>query len=312
MSRPLVSVIIPSYNCEAYIAETLRGVLSQTHKHVEVIVVDDGSTDRTTEIVASFGAPVRLITQANQRVCRARNRGIESARGAFLCILDHDDYWAPDKLELQLDALERRPEADIAYSNFILWHPGADGSYPDPESLFPSTPNSAIDDEFSGWIYHHFLIDCWMLTSTALFRREAFTTSGTFDERLPYSEDWDLWLRMSRKHQFVKLRYPTTLYRQHPKQGNRITRPIDYRTELLEKAVREWGLSSPDGRAVPSRTFHDNLARYHREFGLSHLQAGHRATGIRALFKAWRHKPAHARSVALLLAACAGWTPEKY
>jgi len=312
MSPPLVSIIIPSYNCEAYIAETLRGVLAQTHPSIEVIVIDDGSTDRTREIVAGFGEPVSLITQSNQRVCRARNRGIEAARGEFLCILDHDDYWAPNKLELQLDALAQHPEADIAYSEFKLWFPDADGAYPAPETLFPEAPNGSIDAEYSGWIYHHFLIDCWMLTSTALFRRAAFTTSGTFDERLPYSEDWDLWLRMSREHQFIKLAYPTTLYRQHPLQGNRITRPIDYRTELLEKAVRRWGLASPDGRAVAARDFHDNLARYHTEFGLSHLQSGSRLTGVRALTKAWRHKPLHAKAVALVLAACAGWTPGKY
>jgi len=145
-----------------------------------------------------------------------------------------------------------------------------------------------------------------------MFRRIAFEKSGVFDEALPYSEDWDLWLRMSRQHQFIKLKTPTTLYRQHPLQGNRIARPIDYRTRLLEKAVSQWGLMSPDGRALPRRLFHENLARYHTEFGLSHLQAGNRQLAIRSLMKAWQHRPANGRSIALLAAACVGWTPGTY
>lgn len=311
MNAPLVSVIIPAYNCEAYIAQTLEGVLAQTHTAVEVIVVDDGSTDRTAEIVGSFGAPVRLLTQANQRVCRARNRGIEESTGDYLCILDHDDYWAPRKLELQLAALDRSPQADVAFSNFLPWTPDEHGRFPAPESMFPQDVSDQIDSTYSGWIYHHFLIDCWMLTSSALFRRRAFECSGSFDENLPYSEDWDLWLRMARQHQFIKLAYPTTLYRQHPSQGNRLTRPIDYRTELLEKAVRQWGLASPDGQAVSHHDFYRNLARYHREFGIGHLYSGSRRTAIRSLFKALRLQPTHIRTAALLFAALIGWSPSR-
>src|SRR5690242_9974943 len=99
-ARPTVSVIIPSYNCELYIAETLESILDQTFKDTEIIVVDDGSTDKTQQIVTSYGMPVRLVTQTNAGVCAARNRGIQEAAGQYVCLMDHDDYWLPDKLAL--------------------------------------------------------------------------------------------------------------------------------------------------------------------------------------------------------------------
>ena len=308
---PLVSVVIPTYNCERFIEQTLRGVLGQTIKDLEVIVVDDGSTDKTTTIVKGYSQQVKLIEQENSGVCRARNHGIEKASAAFVCVLDHDDFWAPKKLEMQLTALAKHPDVDVVFSSFLLWHPAAGGTYPEPESLFPAQPSLKFDPEFSGWIYHQFLLDCWMLTRTALFRREVVDSVGLFDESLPYSEDWDLWLRISRRHQFLKLRYPTTLYRQHPTQGNRVVRDIDFRTRLLEKAYEKWGLLSPDGRSISNSIFGQYLKKYHIEFGLSHLGVGNRLKGIRSLYKAWQRSPFDRRVIALLAASCVGWAPKK-
>lgn len=307
---PVVSVIIPSYNCERYIAETINSVLGQTFRNLELIVVDDGSTDRTQEIVKSFGAPVRLVTQANARVCAARNRGIAEARGTFICLMDHDDYWFPNKLTDQVHALNKHPEADVAYSPFIMWYPGADGKFPDPASLAPEAAPADIDPEYSGWVYHRLLLDCIMLTSSAMFRKEVFENCGTFDVNLPYSEDWDLWLRISRKHAFVKLRHPTTLYRQHPGQGNRLVRDIDYRSELLTKAVQKWGFCSPDGRCVSRHDFLVRLASYHAEFGLNHLQTGHIGTAGKSFLKAWKNNPLQLKYPAYIVAGLAGWKPK--
>src|SRR5688572_25071133 len=103
---PRVAVIIPSYNCQRYIAYTIDSVLNQTLNDLELIVVDDGSTDRTQEIIASYGSPVRLIAQANAGVCAARNRGIREATSDFICLLDHDDYWFPDKLARQVEEFQ--------------------------------------------------------------------------------------------------------------------------------------------------------------------------------------------------------------
>ena len=310
MASPVVSIVIPTYNCALYIAETIASVLNQSFKDIELIVVDDGSTDATRDIVASFGQPVRLVTQANAGVCVARNRGISEAAGKYICLMDHDDYWFPHKLARQISILEQQPETGVVYSSFILWHRDeSTGQFPSPDSF---DLNTYLDDtvpEFSGWIYHQFLIDCWMLTSTAMFRADIFDQCGLFDESLPYSEDWDLWLRISRSYPFVQLRRPTTLYRQHAQQGNRLARDIDYRTRLLQDAVKKWGLCSQDGRCVTRHAFNKQLATYHSSFALGHLRAGNRKLAITALLKSWTTYPINIKPLAYLSAAFMGWKP---
>jgi len=308
-TMPTISVIIPSYNCEAYIAGTIESVLKQTFKDIELIVVDDGSTDRTQEIVTSYGRPVRLVTQENAGVCAARNRGIAEAKGQFICLMDHDDYWFPWKLERQFRELQAQPAVGMVYSGFIRWYASADGVFPDPTSFDLTVYPDDIDPDFSGWIYHQFLLDCPVLTSTTLFRAEVFQTCGTFDQSLPYSEDWELFLRVSREYPFLKLRRPTTLYRQHPLQGSRMVRDIDYRTVLLAGAAEKWGLCSRDGRRVSREQFNHNIARYHAEFALGHVRGGKLNTAIRSLLKAWRAHPTRLKYLAYIPAALLGWKP---
>lgn len=307
-AKPTVSVIIPSYNCEPYIAETINSVLNQSFKDIELIVVDDGSTDRTREIVASYAEPVRLVTQENSGVCAARNHGIREAKGRFICLMDHDDYWYPHKLASQVDLLQTHPEVGVVYSAFVLWHRGADGLFPDTSTY--DLGHEGTDPDYSGWIYHQFLIDCWMLTSTAMFRAEVFERCGVFDESLPYSEDWDLWLRISQEYLFIKQTRTTTLYRQHPLQGNRKVRDIDYRTRLLESAVKKWGYCSRDGRCTREADFRRQLAGFHLSYGFSHLRAGNRMRGAHAFARAWRTWPVNPRSLAYMAAAIVGWKPK--
>lgn len=307
--RPLVSIIIPTYNCENYIAETINSVLSQSFNDLELIVIDDGSTDKTRKLVESFGPPVRLISQVNAGVCAARNRGIKEARGSFICLMDHDDYWFPDKLLSQVETMRMQPEYGVAYASFILWSPDKTGNYVAPEQIFQNSYPSGTDVDLSGWIYHKLLLDCVMLTSTAMFRREVFDRCGAFNENLPYSEDWDLWLRISREYQFIKLNRPNTLYRQHVKQGNRIARTIDYRTVLLAKAADNWGYCSKDGRCVSRSQFLRKLSEYHAAYGLHQLEAGNRLVGIRSLTKSWVKTPSNIKILICIFAAMFGWKP---
>lgn len=308
--KPTVSVIIPTYNCEIYIAETLNSVLHQTFQDLELIVVDDGSTDRTRQIIASYGARVRLIAQTNSGVCAARNRGILEATGQYICLMDHDDYWFPEKLALQLEQMNQHPEVGLVYSTFAWWHPKAEDVFPDPDFYKDESPASAIDDEFSGWIYHLLLLDCWVLTSSALIRAEVFNKCGVFDESLPYSEDWDLWLRISREYPFIKLKKTLTLYRQHPRQGNLMARNIDYRTELLSRAVAKWGLCSSDGRYITRHQFRETISRYHMEFGIRHLVAGNLRIANRSFLKSWLISPARLKRLAYIPAGLLGWRPK--
>ncbi len=309
MSMTAVSVIIPTYNCADYIEQTLESILNQTFQDFELIVVDDGSTDRTQDIVARHAPRVRLIVQKNSGVCVARNRGISEAKGQFICLVDHDDYWFADKLACQVEAMEKYPESGVIYTDFTLWFP-EDGRFPEPRTLHTAIPGDRIDPDYSGWIYHQLLLDCWVLTSTAMFRAEVFRNCGKFDETLPYSEDWELWLRICRKYPFTKLAYASTLYRQHPNQGNRKVRAVDYRTRLLTQAKKRWGLCSQDNRCISAAVFNKKLAAYHADFGLYHLKAGHRTTATQALIKAWLTNPLHVKYPCYIAAGWVGWKPK--
>lgn len=309
-SKPTVSIIIPTYNCEAYIAETLESVLGQTFTNLELIVVDDGSTDRTREIVTSYGAPVRLLSQSNSGVCAARNYGIREAVGSYICLMDHDDYWVPEKLALQVEQMVAHPEVGLVYSTFIWWYPDEEGIFPDARSFRLSESLDGIDEEFSGWIYHLLLLDCWILTSAAMIRAKVFDKCGGYNESLPYSEDWDLWLRICREYQVIKLNKPLTLYRQHRGQGNLVTRDIDYRTELLSAAVAKWGLCSRDGRCITKRQFRRNIARCQLGFGLRHLTSGNLKMASHSLLKSWLKHPIKLKTLAYIPAGLLGWRPK--
>jgi len=117
MSAPLITVVIGAYNAERYLGEAIESVLAQTYRNLELIVVDDGSTDRTGEIAASYGDPVRCIRQENGGMAASRNRAIPEARGDYLAFLDADDRFPPEKLEQQLAAFEADAELDVVYGH---------------------------------------------------------------------------------------------------------------------------------------------------------------------------------------------------
>ncbi|EXI88528.1 MAG: putative glycosyltransferase EpsJ [Candidatus Accumulibacter regalis] len=307
-----VSVVIPTYNCSRYISETLNSILRQGAADLEIIVIDDGSTDDTCAIARRFGDPVRVIEQSNAGVCAARNHGIREAHGEFIALVDHDDYWQPNKLANQLAAFADNPQVDVVFTDFVWWRQDDAGAFPAPADYLPRAAAQGVDDDFSGWIYHQMLLDSWVLTSTALARTAVVVAQAGFDEALPYSEDWDFWLRVSRSSQFLKLREATTLYRQHSAQGSRVIRPIDYRTRLLETAAERWGLCSQDGRCVAAERFRRQLAIYCAEFGLGHLKGGvgaSRAIAARAFLKAWSIDRSYWRSLAYLAVTPFGWKP---
>jgi GT2 family glycosyltransferase len=313
-AMPLVSIVIPTYNCAQYIQETISSMLAQQGVgDLEIIVVNDGSTDNTAELARAFGGVVRVIEQTNAGVSSARNYGIREARGEFIALVDHDDDWYPTKLAHQLEAFAMHPEVDVVFSDFRRWYADApDGQFRQPAVFAKGAQPQGMDPEFSGWIYHQMLLDSWILTSTALTRSHVFASTGGFDESLPFSEDWDFWLRVSRQSRFLKLREVYTLYRQHAKQGSKVIRAVDYRTQLLEKAARQWGLASQDGRCLTQAQFKRQLARYYASFGLGHLSkhpGADRRLAVNAFLKAWSIDRLYPRSLAYLAAMALGWRP---
>ncbi len=203
MPAPLVSVVIPAYNAEATILETIASVRAQTHTDLEIIVIDDGSTDRTRQRVATV-ADDRLTLQSypNAGLATARNRGVQHARGAFVSFIDADDLWTPDKLASQLAALERHPEAGLAYSWTVLVD--RDGRF-----LFAKEPL-----HFEGDVRLPLLRECFIASgSNVLLRRRCIDAVGLFDPALRAAEDWDYWLRVAVDWAFVVVPRYHILYR---------------------------------------------------------------------------------------------------
>jgi glycosyltransferase involved in cell wall biosynthesis len=184
-SEPLVSVIVPCYNQGSVLAEAVDSALAQTYQHREVIVIDDGSTDDTAAIAASYGPQIRLIRQENRGLPAARNAGIACARGTLMGLLDADDRWLPRKLEVEVPWF-----ADPAVG---LVH----GSYRKFPATFPGAGEvRKARGERTGF---HGILGFNLVGApvSALFRRSVFDRAGRFDESLRGIEDWDLWIRLS-------------------------------------------------------------------------------------------------------------------
>ena len=201
---PLISVIIPVYNGERTIRETIESVFNQTFTNLELIVVNDGSQDATLEIVNSIQDPrLKVFSYPNARQAASRNRGFSHSTGEFIAFLDADDLWTPNKLESQLKALEDNPQAAVAYS----WSHCIDEKGKFLREASHSTTNG---DVYAKLLLCNFLDN----GSNPLIRRQALIEVGGFDESLTPAEDWDMWLRLAARYHFVALPYPQILYRQ--------------------------------------------------------------------------------------------------
>lgn len=184
--QPLVSVIIPNYNHTRFIPNAIHSVLAQTYSHYEVIVVDDGSTDDSREVVAGFGNKVRYIWQENQGLAGARNTGIRVASGNLIGLLDADDEWHSDYLEQMVSLTARHPGASVFYCMAQCMDEGGRNL---PQYI-GGPPVDPMD------LYQVLLRANFIIPSTVLFRRISILESGCFDANLRSCEDWDLWLRL--------------------------------------------------------------------------------------------------------------------
>jgi len=229
MNRPKVSVIIPTYNRCALLHEAIASVLEQTFKDLELIVVDDGSTDETRDVVMSFDDPrIRYLFQANRGVSAARNWGVASSRGGLIAFLDSDDVWLPEKLETQVSYLEKHPGISICQTEEIWIRNGV--------RVNPAEKHR----KFSGWIFRECIPLCIVSPSAVMLTREAFDRLGGFDEDLPACEDYDLWLRASLRYEIHTL--PEALIEKRGGHEDQLSRQpgLDiYRISALRKVLRD-------------------------------------------------------------------------
>jgi len=185
---PRVSVIIPTYNRSRMLKEAIDSVLSQDYPHFELVVVDDGSTDATAELLQAYGQDLVVIRQPNRGVSAARNAGIAAASGRYIAFLDSDDLWLPQKLTRQVRFFNQYPDALVCQTEEIWMRNG--------RRVNPGLRHRKL----SGMLFEPSLHLCLVSPSAVMIRRSLFRAVGRFDENLPACEDYDLWLRVGSRH----------------------------------------------------------------------------------------------------------------
>lgn len=195
----LVTCIIPAYNAAPYLAAAVESVRAQRYRPVEIIVVDDGSTDGTPDIAKSFGDAVTAVRQANQGPVVARNRGLDAANGAYIAFLDADDLWLPDKLSRQMACFQARPDLALCLSSMQNFS----GPAPDAvaERAAPETLSETLSEPLPAGL------------QGALIHRRLFEQIGRFDTALAYKDGVDWLVRATESGAPVETIADVTLYR---------------------------------------------------------------------------------------------------
>ena len=276
---PHISVIIPVFNAEKTIQETIESVLNQTFSNFELIVINDGSTDSTLDIIASIQDPrIKIFSYPNSGPNHSRNRGISHASGEYVSFLDADDLWTPNKLNDQLKALQDNPQAAFAYS----WTDSIDES----GQFFRVGGHRIVNgDVFTQLVLNDFIES----GSNPLIRRQALIEVGGFDESLPAAQDWDMWLRLAAHYHFVVVPSVQILYRVQANSWScNVTRMEAASLRVIEKAYAH----APDSIQYLKRITIGNRYKYLTFKALDGYPVWHRGlTALRFLGNAVRNDP---------------------
>jgi glycosyltransferase involved in cell wall biosynthesis len=283
--KPLVSVVIPTFNCVRYVTQAVDSVLAQSLPPAEVIVVDDGSTDPTARALQPYLGRIRYVFQKNRGVYAARNRGISMAGGDCVAFLDADDLWHPDKLEAQVRMLEEHPEFGAVHT---------DASVIDAEGRLLRPAANPRRQSRDGFVFEEFFHSnmAVVLLSTAMIRKACFEKAGLFREAYRMAEDQFFFLRLAFHYPIGFIPRPLAKYRLTP---GSLSRGDPERNILCREAAlrdflenhREYFDRRPGLARRKWKSFHQDAALLlfaHGKYALSH-QRFRKALGPRA--RAW-------------------------
>jgi glycosyltransferase involved in cell wall biosynthesis len=272
--EPSVSVIIPTYNRAKFLPGAIQSVLNQTFSNVEIIVVDDGSTDDTRQELEPFRKKIHYLATKNKGASHARNIGMKAASGKYIAFLDSDDLYLPYKLELEVSFMESHPEAGLVFTEFSA----TDGSaileeyhlrafhgiydrkgwsyedvYPLKGELICASAGKPTP-YYIGDIFKYVLMGPLVVSTTVLFPREILKEVGYQNENYRYCEEYEFVVRICKRHKVAFLNIPTYLYCYHPNQISKVKQArtkqkmlTDIETEkVITQAILDWGYNDPD------------------------------------------------------------------
>ena len=265
----MISVIIPVYNGDNTIAAAIESALGQTFPAVEIIVVDDGSTDATGAILERYRSRIAVVSEANQGFCGARNVGIARSHGEHIALLDADDTWRPDKLEKSLAMLASSPNVVLVYTDVV--NQDTAGRDLGTSPIDASTAHAPTLDEMLSRLWP-------IMPSTVVMRRDAYEKCGRFVEG--FSEDMDFWIRIREQGEFLYIPEKLTRFTVGPLYPKVLRR--DNRGELFLSAIRSRYGARADGVI---RSYTQHKVRILRNTGLAELRKGNRAGARQCLVR---------------------------
>jgi len=235
---PKVSVIIPVYNGERFLSEAIESVINQTYPNWEIIAINDGSTDRSMEILKHYKSKlsslIHVINQENLGPSVARNSGIKKAKGEYIAFLDYDDLWLSEKLEKQVKFLESNNEISLIYCDCYII---------DNNSNIEKDTYSEKTKFIKGKIFKKLLSNNFIPTSTVLLRKKVLDDVGLFNLEYKISQDYDLWLRISDKYLIDFLKQPLAKYRFH---SESISKDVKLMTNEDFQILKYWLNKKPE------------------------------------------------------------------
>jgi glycosyltransferase involved in cell wall biosynthesis len=277
--RPLISAVVPAYNCGDLVSGAIESILNQTYEPIEVIAIDDGSTDETPRVLESYGDAIRFVRQPNSGPARARNHGVSLSRGEFIAFCDADDLWLPEKTAEQMAYFRDHQGCHLVYADLKVRAVTGEVLY---ESYFSQYPRAGVEP-----IFESLLSGCFILTSTVLVRSGTVRSVGGFDEQFWSGQDLDLWLRIARSFEVGQVNKVLAVKREHPTNISASgDRALESRRRVFLKAERQM---APDASHAARSTASHMIGRLSHYIGVHRLRRGELAEA-RAAFAESMHR----------------------
>jgi glycosyltransferase involved in cell wall biosynthesis len=279
---PNVSVIIPAYNNAAYLAEAIDSVLSQTYRSLELIVVDDGSTDETRDVVRTYQERdnrVRYLFQSNRGPSAARNYGMREARGKYIAFIDADDVWMPPKLQQQVAAISRDKSIGFVYC----------------DTVFVDRARRVIRDYVrkirlvSGDIAFDLFNDFFLITSAVVIRASCCGTAGYFREDMRVGEDYEYFLKLAYRYRGAVVGEKLMIRRVRSDSLSRQDAVADASADI--RTLTEFAAANPGFRMQYRRGIARRLSAYHCALGYLYMNRGRHAWALRHQVRSLRYRP---------------------
>lgn len=275
-SEKKISICIPTYNRKEYLRETIESILAQSYKNYEIVIVDDGSTDGTKEMIKSLNVPVTYYRQENSGDAATRNKLIELAKGNYISFIDSDDLLLPDAIERMVNAVESEKKDVIVYGTYFRI---------DEKGFLFSKSKRKL---YSGYITNELFQTIIVHSCGSMFPKKIFNGPVTFDTSLRICSDYDLWLQLSMQYKFAALDYPTFKRRRHPQN---LSKPC-YENCLIELSVlKNFYYEKGGNKIIPEKTAKRVFSKESRRVGLYALAEGLYGEATAMLKQSFRYQP---------------------